>query len=77
MGRFSGNPDYGLDWPAAILRIELEALIDKASRVIDQREWRQEVTTLLRQAFVSDVPFEEFNGETGNAGQDWFLDEPF
>lgn len=69
MGRFAGNPDYSLAWPSPIFRVELETLIEKASRVVNQQEWRVEIETLLRQAFLSETPLQEFEAETTNGNR--------
>jgi hypothetical protein len=77
MGRFENNADYSLAWPSSILRAELEALIQKASRIVNQQDWRNEAETLLRQAFISETPLQEFDSETTGASQPWTFDEPF
>jgi len=76
MGRFANNPDYMLAWPPAIFRAELEALIDRAAR-IGEREWLGEVETLLRQAFVTDSPLQDFNAEVARGSSAWDFNEPF
>ncbi len=60
MGRFASDPDYTLRWPPEVLRNELQRLTLRARQYGESGEWREEVDLLLRQAFPSNVPVEDF-----------------
>jgi len=75
MGRFADDPDYTLRWPPDIFEDELRRLIRRAESEGRGSEWRDEVCLLLRQAFSSTVPFEDFERVVDNFED--FGDEPF
>jgi hypothetical protein len=76
MGRFAGDPEFTLRWPPSLLRKELRRLIDRARREGMTRDWQGEVELLLRQAFRSPVPQEDF-GSLVNGVKVLDDDEPF
>ena len=63
MTQFANHPDYRLRWPADLFRDALEPLLARGQREGGTREWRDDVELLLRQAFESPVPAEEFASE--------------
>ena len=74
MGKFASDPDYSVRWPVSVLRSELNRLIMGARDHGETADWKQEVELLLRQAFSSAVPREDF-AKLGS-GSD-YGDEPF
>lgn len=58
---FVKDPDYRLRWPNHIFAAELQRLIGRAKATGLTLEWREEVELLLKQAFASAVPTEEFH----------------
>lgn len=54
------DPDYELKWPGHIFRDELRHLIQRARDLGMTAAWQDEVEQLLRQAFASDRPAEDF-----------------
>lgn len=75
MGRFANDPDYTLRWPSSVLDGELRRLIRRAETEGGGPEWQDEVRLLLRQAFSSTVPVEDFERVVDT--YDAFGDEPF
>lgn len=55
---FAADDDYALRWPADLFADVLRRLVNGA-RPTDQ-EWVEEVELLLREAFASTAPLEEF-----------------
>ncbi len=72
---FVKDPDYRLRWPNHIFAAELQRLIGRAGATGLTPEWREEVEQLLKQAFASAVPTEEFH-RLGEYEQLWG-GEPF
>jgi hypothetical protein len=60
MTDFVHDPDFCLRWPNDLFADEVRRLIDRARTAGITSEWREEVEQLLRQAFVSSVPVQEF-----------------
>lgn len=60
MGRFVDDADYTLDWPSTIFEDELRRLISLGREAGAGDKWYNEVETLLRQAFSSRVPLQDF-----------------
>lgn len=54
------DPEYALRWPADLFREEVLRLVRAARQWGATYDWREEVIVLLRQAFPSDVPVQEF-----------------
>lgn len=52
--------DYTLRWPNHIVADEVQQLLSRAETEGVNSDWRDEVDRLLRQAFVSTVPVEDF-----------------
>jgi hypothetical protein len=52
--------DYMLRWPSHIVVDELQRLVTLGESEGDSPEWGEEVGTLLRQAFATSVPAEDF-----------------
>lgn len=81
MGRFVGDSDYSLEWPAEIFEGEVRRLIDRGLSFGTDVRWREEVETLLRQAFSSAVPRNDFENAAarrpGLAAGYGFDEEPF
>lgn len=57
------EPDYVLRWPPATFRAEVERLVRIGREHGCVGSWKDEVETLLRQAFGSEVPVEDFGRE--------------
>lgn len=57
---FSGNPRYALFWPPDILAEEVGSLAGSETASGMESEWVQEAMLLLRQAFTSPVPADDF-----------------
>lgn len=60
MTRFSGNAGYALFWPPDFLVQEIESLIRRHPGPGLDWEWVQEAMLLLRQAFTSQAPANDF-----------------
>ena len=60
MSDFVDDPDYALRWPPEIFRSEVERLIRRARQFGIDQSWRSQVGTLLKQAFRSSVPSQDF-----------------
>jgi hypothetical protein len=54
------DPEYEILWPNDILARAVDRLIERGHTDGRSTEWHDEVSTLLRQAFRSTVPAEEF-----------------
>ena len=54
------DPNYALRWPSDLFADEARRLVDKGRRRGVDREWWAEVGVLLRQAFTSQVPADDF-----------------
>ena len=65
MTRFSGNAGYVLFWPAEFLVKEIESLILRNPAHGLDWEWVQEAALLLRQAFTSQTPANDFTAVAG------------
>lgn len=52
--------DYVLRWPSHIVTDELQRLVTLGEREGVSSDWLEEVDTLLRQAFATSVPAEDF-----------------
>lgn len=57
---FSGNPGYALSWPPETLAEEVDSLAGSETASGMESEWVQEAMLLLRQAFTSPVPADDF-----------------
>lgn len=79
MSDLRNDPDYVLRWPPAIFAEELTRLIQRGERLGTGSSWASEVETLLRQAFTSSMPAEDFKRMLDTSGTaSWSLDEePF
>lgn len=60
MSRFAGDPDYTLRWPRDIFIEELDRLLRRGETSGRDSDWEEEVAELLRQAFSSPVPANDF-----------------
>lgn len=79
MSEWSSDPDYTLRWPPDVFAEEVRRLIKRAEQNLSGRDWEDEVETLLRQAFGSEVPIEDFRAATAPP-QPWYStsdEEPF
>ena len=57
---FLDNADYTLRWPPEVFAKEVQLLVRRGSQFGIDDDWEAEVDLLLRQAFVSSVPAEDF-----------------
>lgn len=57
---FVGDPDCSLRWPPSVFAEETERLVRRATAWGINDEWVEEVGLLLRQAFQSSVPTDDF-----------------
>ena len=57
---FLDNADYTLRWPPEVFAKEVQLLARRGSQFGMDDDWEKEVDLLLRQAFVSPVPAEDF-----------------
>jgi hypothetical protein len=57
---FVGDPDYTLNWPASVFAEEAGRLVRRAAAWGITDDWVEEVGLLLRQAFQSSVPADDF-----------------
>lgn len=71
--------DYALLWPRQIVADELQRLVTLGEREGVSSDWLEEVDTLLRQAFATDVPAEDFGRVRGGRAADpiYGEEEPF
>lgn len=60
MTDFVDDPDYTLRWPSAVFAEEAERLARRGAEWGMSRDWKEEVDLLLRQAFASSVPADDF-----------------
>lgn len=65
MDDLKNDPEFEIRWPSETLAAELDRLIARGRADRPGVEWKDEVETLLRQAFASTVPEREF-GENWN-----------
>ncbi len=54
------DPEYELRWPPHIFQDELENMVRRGRDVGTTTAWEDEVEQLLRQAFASDRPANDF-----------------
>ena len=60
MAYYDDNPDYTLRWPSKLFALEAELLVRRGAELGTDSDWQEEVALLLRQAFVSPVPANDF-----------------
>ena len=60
LSNFLADPDYVLRWPASVFADEATRLVRRARANGTGTDWQEEVLLLLRQAFSSVVPREDF-----------------
>lgn len=60
MSEFVDDPDYTLCWPPEVFAEEAERLVRRGADWGTGNEWVEEVDLLLRQAFASSVPADDF-----------------
>lgn len=60
MAYYDDNPDYTLRWPPELFALEAELLVRRGAELGTDSDWQEEVALLLRQAFVSLVPANDF-----------------
>lgn len=80
MGQFANHPDYRLRWPADVFKDALGELATRGLNEGTSPAWREDVELLLRQAFGSDVPIDDFRKvtEKPKPGPSYDVDEePF
>lgn len=78
MSDFVGDPDYALRWPPAVFADETARLVRRGREFGTGTDWQDEVLLLLRQAFSSVVPRDDFKRALA-AGRDApsYDEEPF
>ena len=57
---FEENADYTLRWPKELFVKEAELLVRRGIQMGTGPDWTSEVTLLLQEAFVSEVPATDF-----------------
>ena len=57
---FERNADYTLRWPRELFAAEAELLVRRGIQMGTGPDWTSEVTLLLKEAFMSDVPAADF-----------------
>lgn len=78
MARYADDPSFALRWPKDIFASELGRQLDEAKRRGPDAEWAEAVTQLLRDAFSSPVPAEEFQDLARQpTSVAWDGEEPF
>ena len=60
MAYYDNNPDYTLRWPKDLFAQEVELLVRRGDEMGAGSDWQEEVAVLLRQAFVSPIPVDDF-----------------
>lgn len=60
MDDLRNDPEFEIRWPSETLAAELDRLIARSRAARPGVDWKDEVETLLRQAFASTVPEREF-----------------
>ena len=60
MAYYDNNPDYTLRWPQELFVQEAQLLVRRGEELGTGSDWQEEVALLLRQAFVSPVPADDF-----------------
>lgn len=60
MTDFVGDPDFTLRWPPEVFVEEAERLVRRGTARGAGHDWAEEVDLLLRQAFTSAVPADDF-----------------
>ena len=72
------NSDYILRWPPGLLKREVERLIQRGKTLGTDRDWVSEVECLLKQAFISSIPTEDFRKvKDGPTRTPTYEEEPF
>ena len=74
---FVDNADYTLRWPPEVFAKEVQLLVRRGSQFGIDHDWEEEVDLLLKQAFVSPVPAEEFARVPLYQRAPVYDDEPF
>jgi hypothetical protein len=77
---FADDPDYTLRWPPHVFAEEAERLVRRGSEWGMSHDWAEEVDLLLRQAFASSVPADDFKQVVDTPVQPTpysYNDEPF
>jgi hypothetical protein len=78
MALYADDPSFALRWPREIFASELRRQLDEAKRRGTDAEWAEGVAQLLRDAFSSPVPAEEFqNLAREPTSATWDGEEPF
>lgn len=72
------DPEYEIRWPREILGAELDRVIARGRADGCGAAWQEEVETLLRQAFSSQVPQRDFQERLNQSSRMVSYDEePF
>ena len=61
MADYDDNPDYTLRWPPKVFAHEADRLVRRSAELGVDSIWQEEVVLLLQQAFVSQVPADDFS----------------
>lgn len=80
---YDDNPDYTLRWPPKVFATEADRLVQRGEELGVDSDWHEEVVLLLQQAFMSQVPADDFarvarlSGEVTELDHYDLDDEPF
>ena len=83
MAYYDNNPDYTLRWPPKLFATEADRLVQRGEELGVDSDWQEEVVLLLKQAFMSQVPADDFarvarlSGEFAELIHNDLDDEPF
>lgn len=78
MDDLRNDPEYEIRWPHDILASQLDRLIARGRAESADAAWRDEVETLLKQAFASSVPQADFEEQWKlGLGPPAYDEEPF
>lgn len=79
MDDLRNDPEYETRWPHDVLASQLDRLIASGRAGNIDSTWREEVQSILRQAFASSVPFDDFEEQWNASATDpvYGDEEPF
>ena len=60
MAYYDDNPDYTLRWSPELFALEADLLVRRGEELGTGSDWQEEVALLLQEAFVSEVPANDF-----------------
>ncbi len=71
MAYYDDNPDYTLRWPPELFALEADLLVRLSAELGTGSDWQEEVALLLQEAFVSQVPANDFAKVARAEAQRW------